>query len=460
MRFTVENTKQYLVLPYLKGAEDREVRFYDKEERILTSLLLEFGPEGNREVYIPSSLFPERLIIDGPEGLEGLVRTSDEKPSAPQHFSYHYTPAFGWINDPNGMHFADGVYHLYYQYNPVSEKWNNMSWGHAVSTDMVTFREEAPVFLPKDDRWVIFSGSALDGEFAYTVANVKGEREFYQERRFSDDGYTFSEPEVIIPNSVSDERDPRLFTYNGKKYLLLWLKENTFALYREEYGSYEMVNSFDAEGAWECPDLLKADGRIFFTSADGFYFEAEIDDEGLHLISERKEMFLTKLPYASQSFTGTDDTYMISWLRVQTPHLPTTGAMSMVRKVGYSDGVLTLKPVDALFSRFVPTGERTGEYSSSEEALYLVAEGSFEGTLYSKPFSWDAERGILSYGDEDVHMNTSNTTLHIFIDHEITEISSGDWKALASFENALKKDYDEIIRLKLNGTVLKENVWR
>ena len=133
-------------------------------------------------------------------------------------------------------------------------------------------------------------------------------------------------------------------------------------------------------------------------------------------------MFLTKLPYASQSFTGTDDTYMISWLRALTPHLPTTGTMSIVRKVGYSDGVLTLKPVDALFSHFSLSREVKGEYSSSDEALYLVTEGSFEGTLFSKPFSYDSEKGLLSYGDEDVYMETSDRTLHIFIDREITEI--------------------------------------
>ena len=460
MRFTIDNAKQYLVLPYFKGAEEREVKFFGQEGKIVTSLLLEFKEEGNREVYLPSSLFPSKLTIDGPEGLDELVRTEDRAPLSPSHFAYHYTPSFGWINDPNGMYYKDGVYHLYHQYNPVSEKWNNMSWGHAISSDMVIFKEEKPVFLPKDDKWVIFSGSSLDGEFVYTVANVKGDRAFYQERRYSKDGYTFTEPEVIIPNFVGDERDPRLFSYKGEKYILLWLKGNTFALYKKNGDTYEIMNSFEAKDAWECPDLLQVDGKLFFTSADGFYFEAKLDEEGLHLISERKSMFLTKLPYASQSFTGTDDTYMISWLRALTPHLPTTGTMSIVRKVGYSDGVLTLKPVDALFSHFSLSREVKGEYSSSDEALYLVTEGSFEGTLFSKPFSYDSEKGLLSYGDEDVYMETSDRTLHIFIDHEITEISSGEWKNLASFENALKNEYDETIRLRLNDTVLKEYVWR
>ena len=249
MRFTIDNAKQYLVLPYFKGAEEREVKFFGQEGKIVTSLLLEFKEEGNREVYLPSSLFPSKLTIDGPEGLDELVRTEDRAPQSPSHFAYHYTPSFGWINDPNGMYYKDGVYHLYHQYNPVSEKWNNMSWGHAVSSDMVIFKEEKPVFLPKDDKWVIFSGSALDGEFVYTVANVKGDRAFYQERRYSEDGYSFTEPEVIIPNFVGDERDPRLFSYKGEKYILLWLKGNTFALYKKNGDKYEIMNTFDAKDA-------------------------------------------------------------------------------------------------------------------------------------------------------------------------------------------------------------------
>ena len=220
-----------------------------------------------RDRYL--SLFSPSLYIEGPEELEALVKTSDELPAHTPHFSYHYAPRFGWINDPNGMHLRDGVYHLYYQHNPVSEKWNNMSWGHAVSDDMVEFKEEKPVFLPKDDKWVIFSGSALGDEFVYTVANVKGDRAFYQERRYSSDGYSFSEPDTIIPNVYEDERDPRIFTYKGETYILLWLKEDLFGLYRKEGENYSLLSSFRAKDGWECPDILFVGDRLFFTSADG-----------------------------------------------------------------------------------------------------------------------------------------------------------------------------------------------
>lgn len=96
MRFTIDNAKQYLVLPYFKGAEEREVKFFGQEGKIVTSLLLEFKEEGNREVYLPSSLFPSKLTIDGPEGLDELVRTEDRAPLSPSHFAYHYNrPSVG-----------------------------------------------------------------------------------------------------------------------------------------------------------------------------------------------------------------------------------------------------------------------------------------------------------------------------------------------------------------------------
>ena len=366
MRFPFVLDKAYAVLPYSPDAQAREVGFYRESGELITSLLIEYDENPSDWVYLSSSLFGEkRILIECDETLIGLMRTSDEKRKE-NHFSFHYTPSFGWINDPNGLHYRNGLYHMYYQSNPVSRKWNNMSWGHAVSRDLVSFEEKDPVFLPKDSTWVIFSGSALDGEFAYTVANVKGERRFYQERRFSDDGFSFGESEVIIPSFVSDERDPRLFEYKGRKYILLWLKGNTFALFADEGSRYTLVNEFDAEDAWECPDIYIIGDRLFFTSADGFYFEAVIDCSGMRLIGKRKKMFITALPYASQSFTGLDDTFIVSWMRVQTPHLRTAGAMSIIRRIGLDGDCLVLEPNGDLMKRFAEGGTYRGAYSSED----------------------------------------------------------------------------------------------
>jgi len=73
---------------------------------------------------------------------------------------FHYTPARNWMNDPNGLFFLNGVYHLYYQYNPSGSQWGNMSWGHAVSRDLRNWTEQ-DVALPFTPECMVFSGTVV-----------------------------------------------------------------------------------------------------------------------------------------------------------------------------------------------------------------------------------------------------------------------------------------------------------
>src|SRR5271167_3315191 len=73
---------------------------------------------------------------------------------------FHFTPAKNWTNDPNGMVFYDGEYHLFYQFNPFGDKWGHISWGHAVSPDLIHWRELA-VALPEENGVMIFTGSTV-----------------------------------------------------------------------------------------------------------------------------------------------------------------------------------------------------------------------------------------------------------------------------------------------------------
>ena len=102
-------------------------------------------------------------LIDDPKP-EQPVNPSEPTASIGRDEQYrpqiHFTPAKNWINDPNGMVYVDGVYHLFYQYNPQSNDWGNMSWGHATSTDLIHWTEQS-VALTRDELGDIFSGSAV-----------------------------------------------------------------------------------------------------------------------------------------------------------------------------------------------------------------------------------------------------------------------------------------------------------
>jgi fructan beta-fructosidase len=93
---------------------------------------------------------------------EQTERDSDDGEPATQRYRpvVHFTPAQNWMNDPNGPVYADGQYHLYYQYNPFGNLWGNIGWGHAVSSDLVEW-EELPMALAADPPDMAFSGSAV-----------------------------------------------------------------------------------------------------------------------------------------------------------------------------------------------------------------------------------------------------------------------------------------------------------
>jgi levanase/fructan beta-fructosidase len=191
---------------------------------------------------------------------------------------YHHTPPYGWMNDPNGMFYKDGVYHLYYQWNPYGSQWENMHWGHSTSRDLLNWNDEGLAIAP-DALGTIFSGSCVVdknntagfGEGAvvafYTSA---GENQTQSMAYSTDNGKTFTKytGNPVLAADVPDFRDPKVF-WNpeaGKWNLILaagqemriyssanlkeWAYESSFG---QGYGNHG--------GVWECPDLIKLQVR-------------------------------------------------------------------------------------------------------------------------------------------------------------------------------------------------------
>lgn len=192
---------------------------------------------------------------------------------------YHHTPAYGWMNDPNGMFYKDGVYHLYFQYNPYGSVWGNMHWGHSTSSDLMHWKFEGSAIVP--DAWgAIFSGSCVvDHENTagfgkgavvafYTSAKSTpwGDVQSQSMAYSLDNGKTFTKYEgnPILTSSERDFRDPKVFWYApGKHWVMMlavgqhmeiyssvnlkdWKKESEFGAMQGAHG-----------GVWECPDLVE-----------------------------------------------------------------------------------------------------------------------------------------------------------------------------------------------------------
>lgn len=192
---------------------------------------------------------------------------------------YHHTPVYGWMNDPNGMFYKDGVYHLYFQYNPYGSMWANMTWGHSTSIDLTHWTYEGTAIVP--DAWgAIFSGSCVVdkdntagfGKGAvvafYTSAKSTpwGDIQSQSMAYSLDNGKTFIKYEhnPILTSTERDFRDPKVFWYApGKHWVMMlavgqemqiyssgnlkeWKKESSFGAMQGAHG-----------GVWECPDLVE-----------------------------------------------------------------------------------------------------------------------------------------------------------------------------------------------------------
>lgn len=187
---------------------------------------------------------------------------------------YHHTPAYGWMNDPNGMFYKDGVWNLYFQHNPYGSQWENMTWGHSTSTDLVHWKYEGDAVEP-DALGTVFSGSAVVdmentsgfGKGAvialYTSA---GESQTQSLVYSTDNGKTFHkfEGNPVITSNVPDFRDPHMFWNEDiKKWNMILAAGQHMEIYTSDnLKDWKLESSFGEKygnhgGVWECPDLMK-----------------------------------------------------------------------------------------------------------------------------------------------------------------------------------------------------------
>jgi len=255
----------------------------------------------------------------------------------------HFSPARHWINDPNGLVYFEGEYHLFFQYNPEGEVWGHMSWGHAVSADLVHWRE-LPVAIPEDDRYMIFSGSIVvdtqnSSGFArngvpvlvaiYTGAQQPGSaeqpgngRQSQQLAYSADRGRTWTKyaGNPVLDLQLDSFRDPKVFWYPPTQRWVMaavLADRHQVALFSSaDLKHWDHSSDFGpagaTDGAWECPDL----------------FALRVDDDATNVRWILKvDVFRSELAggAGAQYFTGRFDGH--SFAADVDPTKPAAGAM-------------------------------------------------------------------------------------------------------------------------------------
>lgn len=191
--------------------------------------------------------------------------------------TYHHTPAFGWMNDPNGMFYKDGVWHLYFQHNPYGSQWENMTWGHSTSRDLVHWTFEGEAIEP-DALGTIFSGSAVvdknntagfGSDAIVAMYTSAGQSQTQSLAYSSDNGKTFTKypGNPILTSNVPDFRDPHMFWNSDiNRWNLILAAGQRMNIYSSSnLRDWKYESSFgdgygNHDGVWECPDLMRMSG--------------------------------------------------------------------------------------------------------------------------------------------------------------------------------------------------------
>ncbi|MEN6496146.1 MAG: glycoside hydrolase family 32 protein [Thermoguttaceae bacterium] len=370
---------RYLHLPVRNGARKTWMR-YVVDGQPVREFEIELA-EGKPEFWMPSDVsdWKDRTLrveIDAlPFGSQGLasIAQADELPGLatvykePYRPQFHFSPQYGWTNDPNGMVYYDGEYHLFFQHNPYGTSWGNMTWGHAISTDLLHWQELPDAVYP-DKLGTIFSGSAVvdwnntagfqQGKektlvLIYTAAGgtnrVSHDQKFTQAIAYSTDrGRTWTKyaKNPVLGHIEGGNRDPKVFWHEPSRQwvMALYLDKFDFALFASpDLKQWTRLCDIPAFGDRECPDFfeLAVDGdknntRWLFWGASGYYLIGRFDGKTFVKESGPHQARWGANDYAAQTYSDIPAAdgrrIQIAWMNGgKYPGMPFNQQMSIPR---------------------------------------------------------------------------------------------------------------------------------
>lgn len=413
--------KKYLNLPIKNGAPKKlmTVKAGDKLVDQFTIELadgepdwwafLDLAPFKNQTLSISVDKLKENskalASIEQSDEIKGGENLYQEK-LRPQ---FHFTARRGWNNDPNGLVFYKGEYHLFFQHNPYGWNWGNMHWGHAVSTDLVHWHELDEALYP-DELGTMFSGSAVVDEnntaglqkgsektlvAFYTAAGgdsalSKG-KQFSQCMAYSNDrGRTWTkfEKNPVLPHIIGGNRDPKVLWYapENKWLMALYLDQSDFALFEsKDLKSWTQLSKVTIPGTSECPEFFEIpiegtkETRWIFYGGNGRYLVGKFDGKNFAPESGPHDLNRGNCFYASQTYNlpATDKRrILVPWGQINIPGMPfnqTIGLpVELKLKRTSKDLHLSAAPV--------------GEFKTLRgKPIHTLKDQNFSGTTISQP---------------------------------------------------------------------------
>ncbi|MFW5998890.1 MAG: GH32 C-terminal domain-containing protein [Halanaerobiaceae bacterium] len=468
---TVENdTNNIKISPELKNKD--QILINDKKIKSEKSQIIKLE-EGSNNVSLKENLAYNQTL----ETSIDIYRKPENFYQEKYRPQYHFTPEKNWINDPNGLVYYKGEYHLFYQYHPFSLEWGPMHWGHAVSEDLLHW-EHQPIALYPDNLGTIYSGSIVvdkddtsgffngDSGLVAIFTHATGYKGQIQSIAYSKDrGRTWKKYEdnpVINNPGIEDFRDPKVFWHKETEKWIMVVAGGQIRIYSSpDLKNWTLESKNDI---WtECPDLFKlpVEGtnkyKWILNAGGRSYYIGEFDGE--KFTPETGELPMNFGPdfYAAQSYSGIPESegrrimfnWMANWDTIRkAPTYPWKGRMTLPYELGlkqYPEGIrLVQKPVSELknirknkrkWSNKIITSDNN--LLSGQKGKSLEIKGEFEFNNSSE-FGFKLRKGeneqtIVGYDTENEEM---------FIDRR----RSGNNFAPEIYKTSLKSE-DNKIRL-------------
>ena len=276
----VEQQTKYLLLPVQETEDIAAIAVLNGKNEMTQRINVKLAVD-RVDYYVPYELKDAQLLdieFHGDRRLKGAVGefacwkeikysdTFDTTNRERFRPVYHHTPVYGWMNDPNGMFYKDGVWHLYYQWNPYGSQWENMHWGHSTSRDLIHWQAE-PMALEPDWLGSIFSGSCVTrGDEVVAMYTTAGHHQTQSIAFSNDGGHTFQKfrGNPVLTSDAPDFRDPRPFWNEDIKAwnLILAVGQEMRIYSSQNLTDWTYESAFGSEygnhgGVWECPDLFE-----------------------------------------------------------------------------------------------------------------------------------------------------------------------------------------------------------